>query len=172
MNNINKKGVVEADRDGEFLSKFRKIISDINIFSELDDGEIDELAKYLTEYSADAGVEITREGDTEGFMCILVKGRLEVLKHMTVQEDSKRLAIIRPGRTIGEMTLLDGLPHSATVVTSGDSVFFILTKNMFDKMNMENMALALKIFRIIAKLVSLRLRQTNGVLVDYVRTDG
>ncbi len=169
MDDINKNGLEEVDKDAQYLDNFRSIISDIHMFSELTEDDIDDLSKYLSKYKAVSGVEVTREGDTEGYMCIVVKGKLEVMKNGATDDEYQRIAVIRAGRTIGEMTLLDELPHSATIVTSEDSIFLILTKSMFDDMIAQNMALGIKILKIIARLVSLRLRQTSGVLVDVLQ---
>ena len=167
----NKNGLTEIYKDIKSLDDFREMITGIHMFSELSSEEIDALSNYLTMYKADSGVMITDEGDSEGYMCTLIEGKLEVRKNTTIEDNSKRLTVIRPGSTIGEMTLLDHLPHSATVIASEDSVLLVLVNSMFDKMLVENIQLGLNILKIIARLVSLRLRQTSGVLVDYIQTD-
>ncbi len=170
MNNINKIGLEEVYKDVEDQDNYRKMITGIHMFSELNDDDIDDLSHYLTKYTAESGIEVTKEGDTEGYMCIVVDGKLEVRKVAATEDEYQRIAVVKAGRTIGEMTLLDDLPHSATIVTVQDSVFLVLTKEMFNEMLEENKTLGIKIMKIIARLVSLRLRQTSGVLVDILQT--
>ena len=75
---------------------------------------------------------------------------------------------MREGKSIGEMSVVDGMHHSATVVALEESELLLLTKHNFDMLLEKNPAVGLVMMRKIANLMSLRLRQTSGVLVDYL----
>lgn len=66
-----------------------------------------------TEREFGPGEDIVREGDLGSQMYIIQRGRVAVLK--TVGEQPVELAELGKGDFFGEMSLLEGLPRSATV---------------------------------------------------------
>ena len=56
-----------------------------------------------------AGMILTRQGASGGLAYVIAWGRAEVLR------SGKRLATLGPGDVVGEMSLIDGKPRSATV---------------------------------------------------------
>ena len=59
---------------------------------------------------------LLREGETTGELFVLLEGELEVLKGDTVVA-----VVTEPGAVLGEMSVLLGLPHTATVRASTGS---------------------------------------------------
>ena len=72
------------------------------------------------------------------------------------------------GKTLGEMAVVDGEPRSATCVAKRECVLLLLTKDNFQCIVRQRPGLAVKLLVVIAKLLSQRLRQVSGVLVDYL----
>jgi CRP/FNR family transcriptional regulator, cyclic AMP receptor protein len=62
------------------------------------------------ETSFPVGSQIIREGETAGRLYVLVDGQLEVVKDGTVVAN-----VAEPGSLVGEMSVLLGQPHAATV---------------------------------------------------------
>ena len=137
------------------------------LFREFDWAQIATLAGYMGLYRAPPGTTIFREGDRGEYMCVLIEGQLEMHK-----EDSsgakKVVATMTPGKTMGEMAMVDGEPRSATAIVSREAVLVVLTRENFTLLSHEKPALAMKIMFIIARMLSQRLRQTSGTLVDYI----
>ena len=98
-------------------------------------------------------------------MCILLDGRLLIRKEDDAGQ-SKQLAVVRPGKCIGEMSLLDDSPCSATVQAESDAMLLLMTRERFHALIDEHPVLANLFILKIARLLSLRLRQTSGALVD------
>jgi CRP-like cAMP-binding protein len=69
---------------------------------------------------------------------------------------------------MGEMSLLDELPYSATAVAREDTQLLLLTRMNFERLGIEQPVLCNVLLRQIARLMSLRLRQTTGILLDYL----
>lgn len=67
---------------------------------------------------------------------------------------------------IGEMSLIDGLPYSAPIRTIEACTLILLTRNNCTQCVQQHPALGVKLLLEIARLISLRLRQTSGQLVD------
>jgi CRP-like cAMP-binding protein len=81
---------------------------------------------------------------------------------------SKRIGTAAAGRIVGEMSLMDGEPRSASVVADEPTTFVLLTGEGFSRLSSEVPRLAVKVLLKISKLISQRLRQTSGALVDYL----
>src|SRR5262245_35706813 len=72
--------------------------------------EILSISAHLPEIDLAQGDVVVREGGVAGSLWILVSGALRVLKGDVVVN-----TITEPGAVVGEMSLLLGAPHSATV---------------------------------------------------------
>lgn len=74
------------------------------------------------------GEVVIRHGDVGGSMFVLVEGLLEVLVPKKDSEAQHKVGKVRPGEFFGEMSLLTGLPRSATVVSATTAVVFEIAK--------------------------------------------
>jgi CRP-like cAMP-binding protein len=150
-----------------FQDQLFDMVADATMFSQFSGAEIRQLVKYMHAYMAPAGAFIFREGAACSGMGLLVSGSIEVSK-----EDSsgvtKAIATILPGRTFGEMSVLDGLPYSATARAKKDCVVAILTRHNFRTLVDSHAGMGVKLLWELARLTSLRLRQTSGQLVDVL----
>ena len=66
------------------------------------------------------------------------------------------------------MSLLDDLPYSATATAKDLTKLVLITRHNFERLTEEHPILGVKMLKKIARLMSLRLRQTTGVLVDHL----
>ena len=139
------------------------MLESAHILRDLDREEIEVLASYAGAYEAKGGTRIFKEGERGSFMCIVVEGRVDIIK-----EGGKKISTIRPGKTMGEMSVIDGFPYSATAVAVEETRLVFITRANFEKLSDEYPKVAIIFFQQIAKLMSLRLRQTTGILCDYL----
>ncbi len=133
--------------------------------------EIEVLANYCSVYAADNGGTIFNEGAYEAYMCTLITGSVNVVK-MDTERVRKVLTVIPAGRTFGEMSLVDGQPRSATIVAAADSTLMVMTKASFERLASINPRFALQLLTKIATMMSQRLRQTSGVLIEHLERPG
>jgi CRP-like cAMP-binding protein len=70
------------------------------------------------------GDTIFREGEESSEMFVLRSGKVEILKD--VDKHQVRLAILERGSFFGEMSLLEGLPRSATARAIGRATLLVL----------------------------------------------
>jgi CRP-like cAMP-binding protein len=143
------------------------MIENAQMFHDFEWAQIEALSSYLRIYRARPGTILFREGDKGDFMCVVIKGKLEIHKEDNQHVD-KTVTTVYPGRSIGEMTMVDGEPRSATAVVAETSMLAVLTRDRFMQIMREKPALAAKILLRIAQLLSQRLRLTSGILVDYL----
>lgn len=150
-----------------FRAELAAMIEEMALFSDLAWNEIEILADYMQAYEAAKGCAIFSEGEAGNFMCLLVKGKVDVVK-----EDShgtqKVVATVSSGKALGEMALIDNEPRSARAVAVEVSTLLLLTRENFNRILHDHPRLASHLAVRLARLLSQRLRQTSGMLVDYL----
>jgi len=127
--------------------------------------DIEQLARFLTVYQASKDSVIFNEGSRDAYLCLLVEGRVEIQKRSSTQEN-KTLSVLDPGRAFGEMSLIDGEPRSASAVAGEHCLIMVLSKRDFLRLTEENPRMAVKLLLKLGMVLSQRLRQTSGALVD------
>ncbi len=143
-----------------------ELLKEIEMLQDFSDSELEELGSILQVFNCDAGKELFREGDPGGKMYILAEGTVEIQKRRS--HGTGRVVISRfdRGGIIGEMSLIDRMPRSATVIAVQPSKLYVLSQEAFDTMISENQALAIKLLKGLAILLSMRLRNTSGWFAD------
>ncbi|MFN3821616.1 MAG: cyclic nucleotide-binding domain-containing protein [bacterium] len=142
------------------------LLSDHPLFQDLEPSERQELAAMMVEQQYPAGTEIFREGDPGGDLYLIASGSVEVQKQRS--HGSGRVVIARfdRGGLIGEMSLVDRLPRSASVVTVQPVRAWLLSQSAFSDILASRPTMAIKLLHSIAKVLSQRLRSTSGWFAD------
>lgn len=148
-------------------AKIASMLEEAQMLKDFEWAQIEALANYVQLYRAAPKTVLFREGDRGDFMCIVLEGKLEVHKEDNQRVD-KTVSTVLPGRSLGEMTIVDGEPRSATAVVVQTSTLALLTQQNFKRIMEEKPALSAKLLLEIARLLSQRLRLTSGILVDYL----
>lgn len=137
---------------------------------ELAPGQLQVMARYLGAYRAPKAKTIFLEGAREAFLCVVVSGKVTITKENSAHR-KRELVNLGRGRILGELSLVDGEPRSATAVAAEESVLLVLTKAGFDRLSDDFPRLALQLLARVTRTVSQKLRQTSGILVEYLRAD-
>ncbi len=161
------EGLEELGFGKAFKQEICSMLEKIQMIQDFSRQEIELLATFVRAYHAPAGTTLFQEGKRDSFLCLVVDGEIDVLKEAGYK-NRRKIATIRAGKSIGEMSIIDGQPHSATVITTTEATLLLLTKNKLFQINETHPRLGLRIIWKIAELMSLRLRQTSGILVDYL----
>ena len=148
------------DVDDNFHKQLCNMLDRIPLLQELKFSEIEQLARHCSAYKVAKGVRIFKEGEKNNFMCLLMDGYVALLK------GDKQIATVREGRSMGEMSMLDGLPYSATAISAVESRFILINRKQFESLGQEYPRVAFKLVSALSKLLSIRLRQTTDLLVD------
>lgn len=162
LNNFQLMGAGAA-----FKAEICDMIGDTQLFADFDWRDIEALAGYMQCYKIVAGSVVFKEGEPGSYMCLLVNGEVEILKN-DHEGNSHRIVLVNRGKTIGEMSIIDGEPRSATCIATQDSVLLLLTKDHYARIIRERPVLAVHILAKLAKLMSQRLRGVSGQLVEYL----
>jgi len=132
--------------------------------------ELDTLSSYMSGYRARAGDMLFEEGELGDSLGLLLSGRIDVRK-LDADRIEQVVAHIVAGRTFGEMAAIDGEKRSATCVATEPCVLALLPRAQFERILMLNEALGIKLLLRVIKALSLRLREANDVLVDFLGKD-
>jgi CRP/FNR family transcriptional regulator, cyclic AMP receptor protein len=101
------------------------------LFSGLSKRQLGSVAKLCFERTYAEGDVLVRQADTGQLMAALVAGRARV------ERDGKRLGTVSAGDVVGEMSLIDGLPCSASVVAETSVEAIVLHRTAFRKLLQE-----------------------------------
>ena len=150
-----------------FQDELCSMISTTQMFRDFEWHDIEALSGYMQAYEASAGTTLFREDEKGTYLCLIINGKVDIYKkdHNSVQ---KIVSTISSGKTLGEMAIIDGERRSATAIVNEPTTLAILTENNFLRIVTEKPALATNILLKISRLLSQRLRQTSGKLVDYL----
>jgi len=96
------------------MQVMEEILRKVHLFSGLNDRELESVAKRLKRHTFPVGATIIQEDQPSSRLFVLLEGTVRVTASLTDQKDS--FAILNPGDHFGEISLIDGLSPSATVV--------------------------------------------------------
>lgn len=97
------------------------LLGRIPLFSGCSKRELRDIASLTTEVDFTKGTVLTRQGDPGDECFVIVQGTVDVAI------DGMTLAELEPGQIVGEMSLLDQGPRTATVTAKGDVKVLVLT---------------------------------------------
>lgn len=99
-------------------------------FRELDAAVIQEIADRAKWYSLAGGWDLFQQDARSEFFYVVVSGRLVVVRESGGRDDV--VGYIRAGEPVGEMSLLSGDPHSASVYALRDTELIAVAREDFD----------------------------------------
>lgn len=147
-----------------------KLIRKVKLFKDLSDAELKKVSAIIKTASFRKGIMIYEEGSPVQGLHIIDKGRVKVTRK-TKDGGRQVLAILKANTFFGELSLLDGRSHSASIETLENTKVFIIKKEDMDKFLKQNPDIAYKIVRDITISICDILRSMNDKfmnMVDYL----
>ncbi len=108
-----------------------------------------------------------REGEAGDFMLMLLQGRVNVQKR-DAGNTPQLLATLDAGKTLGEMSMIDGEPRFATCVAAEPVVLAVLDRESLARIIVEQPMLGAKILMELVLMLSQRLRATSERLLGLL----
>ena len=136
----------------DFLTK-------VPLFSELDEAELHQLASVVREQHYRRHTTIVHVDDPGSSLYILKSGLVKI----TIEDqhgDEMILRILYPTDFFGEMSLLDGMPRSATVTAQESSEVLTIAREHFLNIIEQSPKILLKMTTVLSK----RLRNANELI--------
>jgi len=101
------------------------LLGKIPLFSRLSQRQLNGVAKYADEVQIRKGAVLAKQGAQGLEAIIIVDGRARV------ETDGKAIAELGPGDVVGEMSVIDGKPRSATVIAETPMNLLVLHRRDF-----------------------------------------
>jgi CRP-like cAMP-binding protein len=139
----------------------------IGLFGALSDEILALFAQSLLVRVIDPGVTLFREGDDGREMFVVLQGELEVLKR-SHRGTEARVALLGPGDWVGDMSIVDIQPRSASVRALAPTRLLRVSTADLDNVYRTDLKAYSIVILNIARELSRRLRVTDGILADLI----
>ncbi len=151
----------------KFAGQMHALIPRCALLENFSPAEVLLLAHFMEMYRAEPGVEIIQEGDGGDFMLMVVEGKVEVQKRDR-WNTPQTLAVVEGGRTLGEMSMIDGEARFATCVAAEPTLIAVLHRESLARIIVEQPLLGAKILMELVLMLSQRLRATSQRLLGLL----
>lgn len=101
-------------------------IKSVPMFAKLNQRQLQRVARHVDEVTVEEGRILSREGTPGGRSLLII-----LVGKASVTRDGTTLAQLGPGDFVGEMSLLDNQPHSATVTAETDTTLLTIGRREF-----------------------------------------
>ena len=132
-----------------------ELLRDVSLFSACSNRELARIASLADEIEVPEGKVLIRQGEPGREFFVIVEGKAKVSAR------GKGAKTLGPGAGIGELSLLDQGPRSATVTAVSDMYLLVLDSRSFSSLIVEVPSVTGKIFRVMAE--RLREAEREGV---------
>ena len=137
-------------------SKHLEHLAEIPLFSALSKRDLQTIAKASNEITCEAGAVLVDQGDAGREAFVIIEGSA------TVKRNGRKVGVLGPGSSVGEMSLLDHGPRTATVTADTPMTVLVLSAREFGGVIEEVPGLAHKLLIELAKRVRELDRQIYG----------
>jgi CRP-like cAMP-binding protein len=129
-------------------------LAGVKLFGQLSKRQSSRLARVADIVSVDEGAILIKEGERGRELIVIVEGSA------VVRRNNRKIAGLGAGDSLGEMSLLDRQPATATVVTTEPCQLVVIDGRRFES-ELENLP---GLARNLLATLSTRLRETNKAL--------
>lgn len=151
----------------QFAGQMHALIPKCPLLENFSPAEVQLLAHFMAVYRAEPAAEIIHEGEAGDFMLMVLEGRVEVHKRDR-WNTPQLLASVDAGRTLGEMSMIDGEPRFATCLSAEPSLIAVLDRESLARIIVEQPLLGAKILMELVLMLSQRLRATSKRLLGLL----
>lgn len=133
----------------QLLRKNAKVemLKRVPLFAQCSKKELEEVASLADEVSLADGRVLIREGERGREFFVVVDGEL------SVHRKSRKIATMKDGGFVGEMSLVTGKPRNATVTAQGGVRALVITDRAFNRLLTHSPTIQLKVMRALAERV-------------------
>ena len=170
MGRLTELGIeTPRSEQGSFQDELCAMLEASKLFADLPRKDLETLCKFASIREAAKGEAIFNEGDRPDCMYVITQGSVRVLKDSG--DETKSLTTVSTGHALGEMSIFDNMPYSASAVAQDPARLIAFSHRNLERMTSSHPDLGVKVLKRIGRLMSLRLRHTTGTLVSLGSLD-
>lgn len=139
------------------------------MFDDLEPKEVMEIIHIIEDLKYGPGHTIFSEGDSGDAWYALYSGEVEVLKQSDNGE--KTIKTLDPGSCFGEIAVLDGLPRSASIRTTKETLVLRMPQGKFKELIDKDQLIAYKLIKHMAILLASRQRSITATLSNLLKAN-
>jgi CRP-like cAMP-binding protein/small-conductance mechanosensitive channel len=158
--------IYPANTATDYVKQRLLAVREFGILKDLNQHEIDQLAKTVSMLRFKAGDAVIRYQEKADSMFILIEGTIDVSAPNEANTFVK-VATLWPGSCVGEMSLMTGEPRSAQVIARTESVLLEIRKDDISPILESN----LRLVEQMAELLAQRMAQTKTSLSHTDRVE-
>ncbi len=130
--------------------------------------EADTLGAVLPRIRAQPGQALIVEGELGDWMLLVLSGTVDVTK-LTETGEKSRLAVLKHGAAVGEMSMLDSAPRYASCHAIEVVEAAVLTRAVISKLIQDHPAVGAKLLVKLTQILAQRLRNTSNQLIKAIQ---
>jgi CRP-like cAMP-binding protein len=160
----------------EKLSQWPGLLQQSPLLQDFTPAEAEVLGASMLHVRARAGQMLIAEGAASDWLMLLLRGTVDVGKRKVGAEgdaqeqgDTTRLAVMREGAVLGEMSMIDGEPRYASCRALTDVEAAVLSRAAVGRLIAAHPAIGAKLLVKLTQLLAQRLRNTSNQLVKMLR---
>ena len=135
-------------------------LKNLPLFQELNSTELPQMAALFFEKSYSKNSTLFVEGMTGEILYVIKKGSVQITKKGNSGQEMV-LATLKEGEFLGEMSIIDNRPRTATAKVAEESQLLVMTKKAFVTLLEKYPAIALKVVLVFLRIANERLRKAN-----------
>lgn len=133
--------------------------------AELTEAQCLTLAEIVEIRQLQDGEVLIREGDMDNNVHVVISGQLAVMKNAD-GSGYETLHVLKAGEMAGAMGFIDGLEHSATLSSVGETEVFSLGRDKFESLIKTDPVLVYRVMRSIIRCIHTIVRRMNNQYVQ------
>jgi aspartate ammonia-lyase len=146
-------------------TELQDFIKEVNLFSKLNEQEIEIISTHFVEKSYVTGELLFRENSNRNNIYVIKAGEVELFKKTPFGEE-KRVSYFRRYDFIGEGSLLDDSPHQTSARAISDVKVYKICREKMQEIFAANPELSSKIYSHLAKTIARRMDHANSRMVN------
>jgi CRP/FNR family cyclic AMP-dependent transcriptional regulator len=170
-----RQGGLEVVGPCHRLSEWPGLLQHSPLLEDFSPAEADVLGSLMLHVRAAPGQMLIVEGDATDWMMLLLRGTVDVGKRLQQEGerqergDNTRLAVVRPGAVLGEMSMFDGEPRYASCWALSEVEAAVLDREAVARLIKARPEIGAKLLVKLTQLLAQRLRNTSSQLVKVLR---
>jgi len=159
----------------ERLSNSPELLRSSQLLQDFTPAQADVLGSLMLRVTAQPGQMLIAEGDCTDWMMLLLQGTVDVGKRIgpeaerELRGDNTRLAVLRPGAVLGEMSMFDGEPRYASCWALSEVEAAVLDRAAVARLIHSQPEIGAKLLVKLTQLLAQRLRNTSAQLVRVLQ---